>query len=123
MSKTNVNDFIDELGAGVFKEKLGHVLSDAAMATVMHGIGNKKGKVCIEFTFQQIGENEQVVVSHKLSSSLPTKRGKKSEEDTTDTPMFVGKGGILTIDQPKEDDHGQFSLREDGSNSISRIGQ
>lgn len=119
MSKTNVDDFVGELGAGVFKEKLAHVISDAALATVMHGIGNKKGKVTIELTFQQIGENEQVVVSHKLSSSIPTKRGKKSEEDTTDTPMFVGKGGVLTIGPPEEDDKGQFGL--DGSSTIHRI--
>ena len=119
MSETNVDEFIEELGAGVFKAKLAKILSDAALATVLYGIGNKKGKVSIEFTFQQIGENEQVVVSHKLCSSLPTKRGKKSEEDITDTPMFVGKGGVMTIGPPEEDDHGQFGL--DGQSSVHRI--
>jgi hypothetical protein len=45
-----------------------------------------------------------------LSSSLPTKRGKKAEEDVTETAFFVGKGGQLTINQPAEEESGQFGL-------------
>lgn len=108
---TNLNDFMGELGAGVFQAKIEHCLSEAALNTILHGTGNKKGKVTLEFTFQQIGENDQVVVSHKLVSSTPTKRGKRVEEDLTDTPMFVGKGGVLTIEPPKEGESGQFHLR------------
>jgi hypothetical protein len=37
MPETNVDDFIGELGAGVVKEKIAHVLSEAALATVVHG--------------------------------------------------------------------------------------
>jgi hypothetical protein len=119
-SGTNVDDFIDELGAGVFKEKLAHVLSEAALGTVLHGIGNKKGKVIIEIGFQQIGDNNQLIVTHKLGTTVPTKRGKRSEEDTTDTPFFVGKGGVLTIGPPKEEDGGQLNLarERDGIHSV-----
>lgn len=119
-NSTNVDDFVDELGAGVFKEKLAHVLSEAALGTVLHGGGSKKGKVTIELTFQQIGENEQVVVSHKLAHVTPTKRGKRSEEDVTETPMFVGKGGKLTIAPPKEDNNGQYSLDQE-QDGIRRV--
>lgn len=108
--KTNVADFIGECNAGIFIEKLAHALSDAAQAQIFHGGGNKKAKVSLEFTFQQMGDNEQVIVSHKLSTSNPTKRGKKFEEDITDTAFFVGKGGTLTINPPKEEDSGQYSL-------------
>lgn len=111
--KTNVADFIGECNAGIMMEKLSLALSDAALAQITHGIGSKKAKVSLEFTFQQMGDNEQVIVSHKLSTSNPTKRGKKFEEDITDTAFFVGKGGQLTINQPKEDDNGQFSLDAD----------
>jgi len=107
---TNVDDFIQELNAGIFVEQLGLVLSAAALATVINGSGNKKGKVTVDFSFQQIGENDQVVVTTKLSSSMPTKRGKKSEENAADTPMFVGKGGVLTIDAPRESLTGQFNI-------------
>lgn len=108
--ETNVADFIGECNAGILNDKLALALSDAAMAQLNHGIGSKKAKVSLEFTFQQMGDNEQVIVSHKLSTSNPTKRGKKFEEDITDTAFFVGKGGQLTINQPKEDDNGQFAL-------------
>jgi len=114
--KTNVADFVGECNAGILMEKLGVALSDAAMSQLNHGIGSKKAKVSLEFTFQQMGDNEQVIVSHKLTTSNPTKRGKKFEEDITDTVFFVGKGGQLTIDQPKEDDNGQFALNQENVN-------
>ncbi len=109
-TKTDVDALFSELGAGLVKEKLSVLLSDVALGTVLHGIGNMKGKLSIEFTFTQVGENDQVILSHKISHSTPTKRGKRSEEDLTQTPFFVGKGGQLTIDQPKEGNDGQFSL-------------
>lgn len=120
-SRTNVNDFIGELNAGILINQLGDTLSEAALATVLHGKGNKKGKVNIELSFTQIGENDQVVVSAKLSKSVPTKRGKKSEENITDTPMFVGKGGVLTIDAPKVDDSGQFQLNHESEGKVRSI--
>lgn len=113
MPETNVDDFIEELGAGVFKAKLAHVLSEAALGTVIHSDGgSKKGKVTIELVIQKVGDNAQVIVSHKLSHHTPTKRGKRSEEDTTETPFFVGKGGVMTISPPKEEMTGQFNLEE-----------
>ena len=63
-----------------------------------------------------MGDNDQVIVSHKLSTSNPTKRGKKAEEDITDTAFFVGKGGVLTINPPKEEASGQFSLEHESVN-------
>jgi len=131
-TNTNVDDFIRELNAGILKDQLAATLSETALATILHGNGSKKGKVSIDLTFSQVGGNDQVVVHTKISKSAPTARGKKSEENASETSMFVGKGGKLTIDQPKEDNNGQFSLegqsssvsmtREDGAN-IRRIGQ
>lgn len=113
MPETNVTDFIDELGAGVFKEKLAYALSECAQGTIIHGKGSKKGKVTIELTLAQIGDQDQVMVSHKMSYTTPTKRGKKSEEDTTQTPMFVGRGGAMSVSPPREDLKGQFQLQHD----------
>jgi len=119
MSKTNVSDFISECNAGILMDKLAVSLSAAALSQITHGIGSKKAKVSIEFTFQQMGDNDQVIVSHKLSTSNPTKRGKKFEEDITDTAFFVGKGGELTINQPKEEESGQFTLNSDNVDRIT----
>lgn len=118
-TQTNVNDFIGELNAGMLGEKLGILLSKAALGTILNN--NKKGKVCCEFTFTQIGENDQVIVTTKLTNSTPTKRGKTTEEDATDTPFYVGKGGKLTIEQPKENLDGQFNLAMQDKTKISSI--
>jgi len=109
-NKTDVNQFLAELNAGILKEKLAYTLSEAALATVVHGNGKKKAKVAIEFTLGQVGENEQVIVSAKIAHKMPTKRGVKSEEDTTETPMFVGIGGRLSIGVPQEDNNGQSDI-------------
>ena len=111
--KTNLNEFMGELGAGVFGEKFVHALQSAALGTLHASNGSKKGKVTVELTFQQVGDNDQVIISHKLASSIPTLRGKKMEEDLTETPMFVGKGGVLSINQPQEDTSRQFGLSVD----------
>jgi hypothetical protein len=123
MIETNVNDFIGELGGGVVVEKIAHLISETALATVLHGAGKKKGKLGIEFTFTQVGENEQVIVSAKISQAVPTKRGKTTMEDSTDTPMFVGKGGETTANPPREEQSGQFTLSKDheGIRSIKQI--
>ncbi|WP_414430816.1 hypothetical protein ACMG4M_05150 [Alcanivorax sp. IL3] len=95
--RTNVEDFISELDGGVFVKKLGQALSDVATGTIDHGKGRKKGKLVLELDIQQIGESHQVQISHTLKVSRPTLRGKATEEDTTTTPMYVGKGGKMTI--------------------------
>lgn len=113
MPETNVNDFIDELGAGVIKQKLALILSEAALGAIHHGTAKKKAKVTLELTLVQVGENEQVIISHKFSHVIPTARGKKAEDSTAETPMFVGRGGVLTVSPPKEDDNGQFNLNRE----------
>jgi len=95
--RTNVDDFISELDGGMFAQKLGQALSDVAAGTIDHGKGRKKGKITIELDVQQIGESHQVQIGHTLKVSRPTLRGKATEEDTTTTPMYVGKGGKMTI--------------------------
>jgi hypothetical protein len=54
-----------------------------------------------------------VIVSAKIGQSIPTKRGKIIMEDTTDTSMFVGKGGVVTISPPREEISGQFTLESE----------
>ena len=117
---TNVENFLSELSAGILTEKLGHILSKAAEGCTTHG---KKASVGMVFTMSPIGEGEQMIVSVKLSNSVPTKRGKATEEDTTDTPMFVGKGGEITIDQPREEESGQFALADKDKQPLSSVSQ
>ncbi len=63
-----------------------------------------KGKVSLNLEIEPFDEN-RVKIKHKLSYVRPTNRGKISEEDTTETPMYVDRGGRLTILQ---EDQGQL---------------
>ena len=107
---TDVNDFFDELGAGVFKQKLAHVLSEVAAGVIAYGGGKRKGKVTIELSIAQLGENEQLLINQKLAFELPLKRGKRMETDVTDSAFFVGIGGEITATEPREENSGQFNL-------------
>ncbi|MGB5118839.1 MAG: hypothetical protein WBO26_18095 [Providencia rettgeri] len=99
--KTNVPDFLSELDAGTFQNKI-----SAALNLVGGGVNKNggTGEIQIVFKITQFDEN-RVKVSHKLKFVTPTRRGKQSEEDTTETPMYVNKGGKLTILQ---EDQGQL---------------
>ncbi len=103
--KTNVPEFIGELDGGVFENKVSAVLNDVALGVINNG---GKGKVIIEMDISRLNnsiEEKRVMIAHKLKFSAPTPRGKRSEEDTSDTPMYVNKGGKLSIMQ---EDQGQL---------------
>ncbi|QLK60846.1 hypothetical protein GE278_08760 [Enterobacteriaceae bacterium Kacie_13] len=102
---TNVPEFLSELDAGIFENKIAAALNAAALGVLNNG---GKGKVTIEIDVSRISnsmEEKRVMLAHKLKFSAPTPRGKTSEEDTTETPMYVGKGGKLSIMQ---EDQGQL---------------
>lgn len=100
MPKNNIPDFIGELDAGLFENKLATALSEVALGVLAN---DKQGKVTVEFSFKKMdSDNPSVQIQHKLSYTKPTKRGKSSEEDTTATPMYVHKGGVLSVTPDKE---------------------
>ncbi|MEC6724372.1 hypothetical protein [Klebsiella pneumoniae] len=108
---TNVPDFLGELDAGVFINKIAGALNTAALGVLNNG---SKGKVVLTFDIDRMGnsiEEKRFMIKHKLQYITPTPRGKVSEEDTTETPMFVNRGGKLTILQ--EDQGNLFTLGGD----------
>lgn len=107
MNPTPVDQFINELYGGVFAEKLSAMLSDVAARVVDHG---KAGQIVIKLDLKQMGENHMVNVTHKMSYTQPTKRGKISGEDTTETPMHVGKGGRMTLFPEEQVPAGQMHM-------------
>ncbi|MBB3192082.1 hypothetical protein [Halomonas cerina] len=108
---TDVNALLDDLDAGVFREKLGRALSDAAAGVVQTG---KAGKVTVTLDLKQIADSSQVDCSHKLSYTVPTAKGKRSEENTTKTPLYVGRGGKLTL---FPENQGKFEFEPQGQGS------
>lgn len=94
---TNLLEILPDLQAGVFLSQIEQALTDAALNICVHGEKGKKAKVTVEFDLSRIGESNQVAVAHTVSFTYPTKRGKKSETATTETPMHVGQRGRLTL--------------------------
>lgn len=117
---TDIDHLLEHMNGGVFKEKVQAYINAAASGVINHGRGKRNGKVNIQLTFNQVGEGDQVIISHTVQSEIPTKRGKKAEVDTTETNFFVGRGGKVTFDQPKEDDNGQYNLDQQADGLLSR---
>lgn len=90
-------EMLTELDGGVFEQKVARALQDVATGVVAHGDKGKSGKVIVTFDMKRIGETNQVDVQHKVEYLQPTRRGKRSEQDATSTPMHVGRGGKLTL--------------------------
>ena len=102
---TVVPDFLGELDAGIFVNKIAAALNNTALGVLNNG---GKGQVVITLDIDRLSnsvEEKRVGIKHTLKFVTPTPRGKQSEEDTTETPMYVGKGGKLTILQ---EDQGQL---------------
>lgn len=97
---TNVTEFIQDLDVGNFKEKFGAVLSEVAIGVMRSETGAAKGKVTAEFEITMLS-SEKVNVKSKLKFVKPTSRGILSEEDTTETPMYISRNGELSIMQKK----------------------
>lgn len=86
--------FIGDLDAGVFANKIAAAIKKAATGAIAH---HKQGQVVIALNFKQVGEGNNVLVSHKLSFVQPTAKGKAGEEETTETAMHLNKDGSVTI--------------------------
>lgn len=91
MKPADVSEFFNSLNSGVFVQQVGRALSDVGAGVIEHG---KKGRVVITLELSQIGESNQVKVSHKLDYVQPTKRGSKREDTALDTPMYVTPDGL-----------------------------
>lgn len=105
--------FLEELGGGVFANKVLRALKETALGVVTYGDKGKKGKVTVTFQMQRIGESNQVELKHGLSFSRPIIRGKATEDDTTETPMHVGAGGKLSL-MPDTQSRFEFDDRKTG---------
>lgn len=110
---TNIADLLGDLDAGVFAEKIGRALNDVAAGVVANG---KAGKVTITLDLKQIADSRQVDVSHKLAYIAPTAKGKRSEENTTSTPLYVGQRGRLTL-FPENQTSFEFQGRQQPQNA------
>lgn len=96
---TQFTEVLPVLDAGIFADKIGRALSEVALGVVTTG---KKGKVTITLDLAQVANGHQVSVRHGIKYTKPTDNGNSSEENTTETPLYVGFGGRLTFEQPDQ---------------------
>lgn len=97
---TDLQEFLGDLDAGIFANKIAHALSEAAAGVVANE--KKKGQVTVTFTMEHIAGSSQVKIDHKLSYVVPHRTGKFGDESTTQTPMHVNDGGKLTLFQENQ---------------------
>lgn len=103
---TDVKEFLSDLDAGVFEQQLSKMISEVAGAVLDH---NQMGKVSIILEMKRIGTSAQVMINEKLVYVRPTSKGKISEEYTTETPMYVGRRGKVSL---FPEDQGQLFDKE-----------
>lgn len=109
---TDVVEVIDNLGGGVMRQQVQAALSEIARNVVNFGNGKTTGKLSIEFSLRAYGKDQaQMEITAVVKTSQPSRYGKKSEEVGSEQIYWIGRGGKLTINQPKEDHKGQFSLQ------------
>ena len=99
---TDVGQFVQDLEAGVFDEKVSRVLSEVAAAVVNHGENGKTGKVVLTFDMSRLGKGSQVMIKHKIETVVPHARGKFTDSDLGETPMYVGRKGTISFFMPDQ---------------------
>lgn len=107
---TDFSQLLPELNGGLLIEKLNTILSDVALGVMYSDAKKPVGKVVLEMVLEPIGESTQIRMQHSLSFVCPTKRGKRTEVETTETPLHVGQRGRITAFPERQEDF--FATRE-----------
>lgn len=108
---TNFPKLMQQLDGGVISNVVGLALSNVARAV---SYSDKQGNVKMDLKLKPMGtNNEMVEITVNMSVKEPkTGFGTKSEDFQYTSIAYVGKGGKLTYDRPKEDIHGQAAIEE-----------
>ncbi|EPF2927885.1 hypothetical protein BOO91_14510 [Vibrio navarrensis] len=106
---TNFPKLMQELDGGVISNVIGLALSNVARAV---SYSDKQGSVKIDLKLKPMGtNNEMVEITANMSVKEPKAGfGTKNEDFQYTSIAFVGKGGKLTYDRPKEDIRGQLII-------------
>lgn len=109
MKKTppTIIETLQEFNAGIFLAQAEEVLKQAALGVIYHGVKNKKAKVTLTINLSRFDDPDKpdmVNVEHSWAFDHPTKRGKRTETNSTETPMHVSREGHLSIISYDQDD-------------------
>jgi hypothetical protein len=88
---------LQELQGGTLPAILTRALADTAMGVAEHAQANQKGKVTLEFTIKRGKGQFTLELAHKVAFSHPTVRGKKTEEASDTTTVFLNTQGHVSV--------------------------
>jgi hypothetical protein len=108
---TNFPKLLQELDGGVIANVVGLAASNVARAV---SYSDKQGNIKLDLKLKPMGtNNEMVEITCNITVKEPKPgHGTKSEDFQYTSIAFVGKGGKLTYDRPKEDVRGQTIIEE-----------
>lgn len=86
-------EFLLELGAGVYEQKLNIAIAETALSVMQHA---KTGEITLKFKISPISTS-QVRITHSIDTKSPTLNGQKIEKNTTDSIMYVYQKGKMSI--------------------------
>lgn len=92
--QTDAPQFVSDLSGGNFAQQLGIAITEVTEGVVRNG---KKGEVQVTLDISRIGESNQVNIAHTLAYVEPTSKGKRSEDTTSETPMYLNHDGSVSI--------------------------
>jgi hypothetical protein len=88
---------LEELQGGTLPAILTRVLADTAMAVAEHASGKQKGKILLEFNITRGKGQFQLELSHRIAYAHPTVRGKKTEEISDSSEVYINTMGHLSV--------------------------
>lgn len=95
---TSIETLMAELDGGTLGPRLAAALAESALGVAACNTKTKKGKVTLEFTITPVGGDQtQVQIDHTVKFSSPTQRGKKQEDISTSSVMYVSNRGAITV--------------------------
>jgi len=95
---TSIDVLMEELDGGTLGPRIAAALAETALGVAACNTKSKKGKVTLEFTIVPVGGDQtQVQIDHTVKFSSPTQRGKKQEDISTSSVMYVSNRGALTV--------------------------
>lgn len=91
---------LEDFNAGVYLKQAGEALRQVALGVINHGNKGKKGKLVLTVSLARADDPDKpalVNVEHTWAFEHPTKRGRKAENHTTETPMYVARDGQVAL--------------------------
>ncbi|KKA43462.1 hypothetical protein [Salinivibrio sp. KP-1] len=109
---TNFPKLMQDIDGGVVANVLGLALSNVGRAVAA---ANKQGEVTIKLKLKPGGSSDNSFLDVIAGITVDEPKlnfGKKKEDFQYRSIAYVGKGGKLTYDRPKEDVNGQIAFDE-----------